>query len=174
MGYVLHIFVGETALQLIFMDKICKYLIFYVLGMLLYRYYDGLRKYGHCIAAVLSLILVILFADPYLALSIDYGITAILGIYGILVIADRIARQKESKVYGFLDGCGNQSYDIYIISYYVQQTIRVICFRIRGWDYALVFMLELILGFVLSYIFSVYVLRRSRMLKRILIGVWEE
>ncbi len=173
-GYVLYVFAGAFGQNPFFFDKICRYLIFYVLGILLYRYYDRAKRMKYVSLAVISLGLVMLFTNPYVHVKVDYMITALLGTYGILVIAGRIMEHKESKGYRFLNGCGTRSYDIYIISYYVQQTIRVICFRIWGWDYPVVFVMELLLGFSLSYLFSVYVLRRSRLLKRILIGVWED
>ena len=170
--YALYLYAGETALHTIYLEKVCRYLIFFVIGMIgrhFYGYISGIyRTWG----AIIALIVVVVFACP-IGYKTDYLITALLGTYGILAIAYQIAQDKESKRYRFLDCCGKYSYDIYIVSYYVQQTIRVICFRWLQWNYTIVFLMELILGFVLSFLFSVYVLRRSRVLMRVLIGVWD-
>ncbi len=172
--YSLYVYGGDTALHVIYIDKICRYFIFYVMGIVTYRIYTKFKMLYCLSAAIVAIGLIGLMNCPFFSLKVEYAVTAVLGIYAILVIAERIAEKKEKKVYRCLDCCGNYSYDIYILSYYVQQLIRVVCFRWLGWDYTIVFVLELIIGFGASYLFAVFVLRKSRVLKCLLIGVWEE
>ena len=172
--YVVYAYAGELALQTIYFEKICQYLIFYALGIMLSRHYEKVRKCYVLPGGVVALGLVFLSACPLIPGKTDYMVTAFLGSYGIFVLADHIASRKRSRAYAVLDRCGRYSYDIYILSYYVQQLIRVVCFRRFGWDYSIVFWMELVLGFAVSYIFAVYMLRKSRLLKCLLIGMWED
>ena len=172
--YTVWLLKGESVLASVYMERICKYLIFYAAGLVMFRYYERVKKVYYLPVAIGTGGLVLLIACPYTAITVDYGITAILGTYSVLVLAERISAQKESGICRALKRCGDHSYDIYILSYYVQQSIRVLCFRLLRWDYLPVFLMELLLGFAVSYLFSVYVLRKNRTLKRVLIGVWED
>ncbi|MBO6299259.1 MAG: acyltransferase [Lachnospiraceae bacterium] len=172
--YVFYLYAGDLALRVLFVDKINKYLLFYVLGIVSFRGYARLRKIYYMSAAFFAMMLVLALTCPYLSLRMEYGITAFCGIYAVIVVADRIKDRKEKIAYRFLDHCGSYSYDIYILSYYVQQMIRVVCFRQLGWDYAIVFLFEAIMGFSLSYLFAVFIVRKSRILKCLMIGMWEE
>ena len=109
---------------------------------------------------------------PFPKWNCPYPITAVFGTYGILSISAEIAN-RNTKLKELLGMCGNYSCDIYILSYYVQQFIRVIVFHMLGISYIVVFLAEILLGGSLSVLISKTIIRKNKVLKALILGEWQ-
>ncbi|MCM1135491.1 MAG: acyltransferase [Clostridium sp.] len=168
--------VGEDIMEMLYLERIYRYFIFFAIGLVLYHYYDKWKTYIDWRAGIAALLILMICVCPYLDLSCRYIITGLLGAYGILAVSIVISNRGiggGSIAYNFLSKCGEYSYDIYIISYYIQQAIRVICFRMLGWNYLLVLLLRFVLGYIGSMFISKYVIRKVSIFRKVLVGKWD-
>lgn len=60
--------------------------------------------------------------------------------------------------------------DIYMIGYYVQQAIFVVCGKILGFDYLVYAWMMLIFGLIAPIFLSKYVVRKNHMLSTLILG----
>ena len=100
-------------------------------------------------------------------------IVAYVGIGMVLVLAVSICKYKNLRIYKYLDILGKYSYDIYLLSYFVQIPIRVILFTILDLPYETIIISMFSFGLLIPILLSKYIIRRSTVLKRILIGNWK-
>lgn len=59
---------------------------------------------------------------------------------------------------------------IYMIGYYVQQAIFVICGRMLGFNYLIYAWLMMILGLIVPVMLSKYIVRKNRILSMLILG----
>lgn len=153
--------------------NLLRYTVFYGLGVVCHYYYDWFKtRLSGNMAAILALLAVVVFSCPYISMRADYLLTGILGTYGVFVLSRTIAADTESRLFGFLNLAGNYSYDIYMISYFVQVPIRVVCWSILKLPYWMIVALMLLPGFVFSYIIAKYIVRKTGLLRKLVIGDW--
>lgn len=153
--------------------NILRYTVFYGLGVVCGYYYDWFKAHlSSRTAAILTLLAVILLSCPYIPLKADYLLTGILGTYGVFVLSQEIADSRDGRPFEFLNLAGTYSYDIYMISYFVQVPIRVVCWSMLKLPYWTIVALMLVAGFGLSYLTARYVVRRSALLRKLIIGDW--
>ncbi len=162
---------GNDVLSAIYLDRICRYSVYYMIGIIMWRYYEKVHKIFRIIPAVAAIALTVILSSPFISQKIPYLVTALIGTYGFLGVSFYIS-EKGQKDESFLCRCGDYSYDIYILSYYIQQTIRVVFYHRMGVGYIPAFFMELLFGFTFAVYFSKYFLRKSRLLKILLIGEW--
>lgn len=153
--------------------NLLRYTVFYGLGMVCRHYYDWFKTcLSGNMAAVLALLAVAVLSCPYISVNADYLLTGLLGTYGVFVLSRTISAHTESRLFDFLNLAGNYSYDIYMISYFVQVPVRVVCWNILKIPYWVTVVLMLLPGFVFSYIIAKYIVRKTGLLRKLIIGDW--
>lgn len=157
-----------------FMNHVCRYMFFYNLGVVCFRYYDKIKKYFKLFWAVPALLAVFVLECPYLPIrEPEYMVTALLGSYAIITFAVLISGNAKGKLFTFFDFAGNYSYDIYVLSYFVQVPIRVILWRMLGLNYWFIVVLMFVGGFVGPVIVSKYIIRKVPLFRKLFIGDWK-
>lgn len=154
-----------------FYSNILKYFVFYALGIVIAKSYDSIKKViSSNLTAIIS---AILFAVLLCIKGVPYAITGILGTAIVMYLSIKISNNKESKVFRFFNETGNYSYDIYLISYFVQIPIRVIFDSILNMPYYFVVILMLVLGGIIPYFVCKYIIRKIPIANKILLGNWK-
>ena len=157
-----------------FMGNVVKYMFFYNLGIVCNRYYEQLQdKLIRLWCGGLALLLVFVLECPYLRLMNEYILTALLGIYGIFTLALVISKQEKRWSFTCFDFAGDYSYDIYMMSYFVQVPIRVVCWGMLGVPYWIDVVLMLVGGFIGPVLVSKYIIRKVPMFRKMFIGDWK-
>lgn len=153
--------------------NLLRYTVFYGLGVTCHHYYDWFKgRLSGNMAAALALLSVAALSCPYISVNADYLLTGMLGTYGVFVLSRTISAYTDGRLFGFLNLAGNYSYDIYMISYFVQVPIRVVCWNILKLPYWGIVVLMLLPGFVFSYITAKYIVRKTGLLRKLIIGDW--
>ena len=167
-----------------FLDNMCRMAIFYIAGVVIARHYDSvLVRYKefikvHRASACLPLIAFAIIGVVdlmFLGRGVQrriYPFTAVLGIYAVMDISLRI-QGKNSVVKRFFGELGEYSYDLYLLSYYVQIPIRVLGYSVLNLPYAIVVAAMLSMGLLIPYVVSRFVIRRHRILSGMLLGKWQ-
>lgn len=157
-----------------YVDRLFQYIIFYNAGIVLAHYYEKIKdKLFYMLPAITGMFIVFVAKCPYLDIPSLYFWTAILGSYGILTFAIFIAKNKESKLFKLFSWTGDYSYDIYMLSYFVQVPIRVVCWRILKLPYSIDVVLMFAGGLVIPCLISQFIIRKNSLLKKVLIGDWK-
>lgn len=157
-----------------YVDRLFQYIIFYNIGIVLARYYENIKdKFFYLLPAITSMVIVFAVKCPYVRIPNLYLWTAILGSYGIFTFAILAVKRKEGLLFKVFNWSGDYSYDIYMLSYFVQVPIRVICWRILKLPYALDVALMFVGGLLVPYIGSRFIIRKNSLLKKLLIGDWK-
>lgn len=162
----------------------------YILGFLLgyaWYYYGGIvfRKYCynaiknfHFINSLSGRIAAVLLSAVYLAIVFvriyisDMGLFActipVIGIFLLYVIAIQTETSGKGRKFWML--LGDYGMDIYMIGYYVQQTIYVILGKILGTDYLIYAWCMCIFGLIAPIIISKYIVRKNKVLSLLILG----
>lgn len=155
-------------------SNILKYLLFYNIGAVLFIYYEKIKKkFFNGWVSVAALLVVFLWECAYWNLKTEYIVTALLGSYAILTFSIMISQHCESKVFQFMNFAGDYSYDIYMISYFVQVPIRVVCWGILQLPYGIDFLLMFVCGFWVPCLTSKYIIRKVPIFRKLFIGDWK-
>jgi len=156
-----------------FMSHVFRYMFFYNAGIVCFRYYDRIKTWFKLSFAIPALVAVFLLECPYLPIrEPEYFLTAVLGSYAILTFAVVVSRNSMGKMFAFFDFTGKYSYDIYVLSYFVQVPIRVVLWRIFGMNYWVIVALMFVGGFLVPVLVSKYIIRKNSVLRKLLIGDW--
>ena len=145
------------------------YSFFFFLGALLYREKETM-KYKKIVGWIGSLVNIIVLSLLVL-LKIIYirPIEAILGIYIVLFVSKEL-KERKSKISNKLCYFGKYSMDIYILSYFVQIPIRIILFEKLRLNYEFCFFTMFVFGVAGSLFLSKYFIRKTKILKILLLG----
>lgn len=92
----------------------------------------------------------------------------VIGVFLLFVIAVQIEHYHCGEKLWML--LGDYGMDIYMIGYYVQQAIFVVCGKILGVDYLIYAWLMLIFGLIAPIFLSKYFIRRNRVLSMLILG----
>lgn len=125
---------------------------------------------GIMITAVISVgYMMLAFAKIYEIQSwiLSTAVT-IMGVFLLFIIAMQIKYYHCGEKVWML--FGDYGMDIYMIGYYVQQAIFVVCGKILGFDYLIYAWLMLIFGLIAPIFLSKYVVRKNRMLSMLILG----
>lgn len=170
MTYVLQIF-----LPLFFFTYVLRFQFFFVLGMLIRKNYDNTREklqFSGIVNALLAILLVASSAIRTFTPIEDelYIISGTIGVFLIWSLSLRISSQ-ETGLKKYFDEAGFYSYDIYLIGYYPQMIFRTIFDRILHVNYWFTCVLMFIGGYTIARMISKYIIRKSRVLSKVLLGV---
>lgn len=92
----------------------------------------------------------------------------VIGVFLLFVIAVQIEHYHcGEKLWMVL---GDYGMDIYMIGYYVQQAIFVVCGKILGFDYLVYAWMMLFFGLIAPIFLSKYVVRKNHMLSTLILG----
>lgn len=95
-------------------------------------------------------------------------VVTIIGVFLLFIIAIQIEHcHCGEKLWMVL---GYYGMDIYMIGYYVQQAIFVVCGKILGLDYLIYAWLMLLFGVIAPIFLSKYIVRKSRILSMLILG----
>lgn len=153
--------------------RICKNGIFYFVGIFTYENYDKVKVIIKDKNVIIASIL-LLFLGNYTKIVYNFNfnilnfIITISGVVLVLLLSNNI--NKESTVKNVLNKLGDFSYDIYLISYFIQVPIRVIFFTKLNLNYEIIMFLMFIGGLVVPVIVSKYFIRKISILDMLLIG----
>lgn len=98
-----------------------------------------------------------------------FALVSVMGIFFLFVNANEICK-SQGRLNRYLSILGNYGMDIYMIGYYVQQSIYVILGKVLGFDYSVYAWLMLVCGLILPILLSKYIVRKSRILSLLILG----
>ena len=166
--YAVYIFLPST-----FLDNVFGYAIFYSIGIILQTKYESIEKiFNSKIGLISAIISGIIFIGLVTFEASIYLVTCLLASYSVLTLSYFFAKKKDSSTYAVLTELGRYSYDVYLLSYFVQIPIRVIFYRIFPMPYWIVVAMMFVLGTIIPYILSKYVVRKISITNKILLGNW--
>lgn len=150
-----------------------KFMIFYVLGILTHHVYPKVKRvigksYWLSLGSAVLLIGLNYLWD--MRSGPLYFVTAFLGIVGVLNLSILLLHTGLQKAAALFDTLGTYSYDIYLLSYYVQVSIRVVGYTMLHLPYAVVVLAMFVLGGVVPLLTSKYIIRKNKILTALLIG----
>ena len=149
-----------------YLDRVAKYAIFFALGIWLRPRYDKLLPLLRTRRATLIAAVIILL-KPFL--QYPYVVTGCAGTLLIWQLACRMA-DKQGRACAVFTEIGNRSYDIYLLGYYVQVPARIVLDRILHVPYWPQVILCAVLGVIVPYLLSRYIVPRMGILRRIFLG----
>lgn len=173
--YLVWMFLIRDFSSLEFPGRIVRYALFYNIGLIFGCYYDNIsRKTFNAIVGVILLVAVFFMVNSGIRVITHYlkPLMAIFGMYGVYAIADYID-SKKNKVRDAFMGLGDYSYDIYLISYFVQVSIRVVCWKILGLNYWIVVVSMFVFGLIIPIILSKLIIRKVGLFRKLFLGDWK-
>ena len=165
-AYIINLFVPK-----IFISGILRYAVFYAVGIFIYKYYDAFKKYilnPYCSSAML-----ILFCVTHIfRLKTDYTVTCLSASIFILFLSQSIMKFKDKTkiIYTVFNELGTYSYDIYLLSYFIQVPLRVLFKSIFPIPELLLYVLMFTLGTIIPYLASKFILRKVPIFNLLLFG----
>lgn len=153
-------------------ENVFKYFIYYSIGICFQQNYAIIkqRMKARTILIVSSVVALVFVLCVYL--RGEYVISCLCGIWILLLLSIIISMRKDSRTYKVLDELGIYSYDIYLISYFVQVGIQVIFYKILSMPYWLLVVITFFCGAIIPYFLCKYVIRRIPILNKLLLGNW--
>lgn len=165
-AYIINLFVPK-----IFISGVLRYAVFYAVGIFIYKYYDAFKKYilnPYCSSAML-----ILFCVTHIfRLKTDYIVTCLSASIFILFLSQSIMKFKDKTkiIYTVFNELGTYSYDIYLLSYFIQVPLRVLFKSIFPIPELLLYFLMFTLGTIIPYLASKFILRKVPIFNLLLFG----
>lgn len=128
------------------------------------------KSLGILISAITSaLYMVLIFVQIYkLQFCFLSTIVTIIVVLLLFIIAMQIEYYFCGEKLWML--LGDYGMDIYMIGYYVQHTMFVVCGKILGFNYLVYAFMMLIFGIVVLIILSKYIVRKNHMLSMLILG----
>lgn len=165
-SYIANLFIPQ-----IFISNVLRYAFFYAVGIFIYKYYDAFKKYilnPYCSSAML-----ILFCVTHIfRLKTDYIVTCLSASIFILFLSQSIMKFKDKTkiIYTVFNELGTYSYDIYLLSYFIQVPLRVLFKSIFPIPELLLYFLMFTLGTIIPYLASKFILRKVPICNLLLFG----
>lgn len=165
-AYIINLFVPK-----IFISGVLRYAVFYAVGIFIYKYYDAFKKYilnPYCSSAML-----ILFCVTHIfRLKTDYIVTCLSASIFIMFLSQSIMKFKDKTkiIYTVFNELGTYSYDIYLLSYFIQVPLRVLFKSIFPIPELLLYFLMFTLGTIIPYLASKFILRKVPIFNLLLFG----
>lgn len=154
-----------------------EYAWFYFGGTFIRKYFYSLIRNSKKVSSILGKIITVFASVAYIAVAfvriycfeerVFSCVVTLSGVFLLFIIAVQIESVNRGKIWMIL---GNYGMDIYMIGYYVQQVIYVLCGKIFGMDYLLYSWLMCIFGLIASIIISKYIVRRNKILSLLILG----
>lgn len=165
-AYIANLFIPQ-----IFISNVLRYAFFYAVGIFIYKYYDAFKKYilnPYCSSAMLLLFCV----THIFRLKTDYIVTCLSASIFILFLSQSIMKFKDKTkiIYTVFNELGTYSYDIYLLSYFIQVPLRVLFKSIFPIPELLLYFLMFTLGTIIPYLASKFILRKVPIFNLLLFG----
>jgi len=164
-------YIANMYIPQIFISNVLKFSALYTIGIIIFKYYDYFKKYLlNPIAGIASLVI---FCIIHIAkVKTDYMITCLTASIFILFMSQLAVKFKSKleAVYTIFDEFGTYSYDIYLLSYFVQVPLRVVFKSIIPIPELLLYFLMFVLGLIIPYLASKYILRKVPIFNLLLFG----
>lgn len=153
------------------LNYISHYLFFYYLGLIIYKYYETIKKIVQSkVTLIIGFTLLVLLNIVNFS-SQNYYLNFILSLVGIITsLSLGLFLLKFNKLNNIIGKLSDFSYDIYLISWFVQVPIRVILFTKMNLNYNFVVVIMLILGLIIPYLISKYLIRKIKILNIVVLG----
>lgn len=153
-----------------FYSNLLKYFIFYAVDIVVAKNYGKIKVLMS--SYIFGITFFVLFVIMLVTENVPYAVTGLLGTGIVMFLSIRIGN-NENAVFKFFNEMGNYSYDIYLLSYFVQIPVRVICYKFLNLPYLLVVGLMFVLGAVVPYFVCKYIIRKIPLVNKILLGNWK-
>lgn len=160
------------------LSSICKYFVFFMLGIILKSNYSKLSEKAMSIKRSLlysatAIITIISFAISYICLYVVNNVWLnvfvcflnIIDWYFIALAVNSINSLKKPTMI-----VGNYGMDIYMLGYYVQIAIRVVLGSMLGLPYIIYSILMCVLGLILPIPISKFIVRKIRIFRALMLG----
>lgn len=152
-----------------------NYTMYYAFGMLVRANYQTVQikildkiKNKIWVSSILVIIYaVIVYIQTYFNKIPISVLIPYLGTVVFFVMAYFISNKNENN---FLSFIGDWGMDIYMIGYYVQQSIYVLLGKVLQWDYYIYSWLMMVMGILIPVIISKMFVRRSKILSILILG----
>ena len=155
-----------------------SYAWIYFAGSIARKYLYEKIKNSELLMSVKGIVMIAVVSAGYMMLAFvriyrfQYWILAtavtVIGVFLLFVIAVQIEHYHCGEKLWML--LGDYGMDIYMIGYYVQQAIFVVCGKILGFDYLVYAWMMLIFGLIAPIFLSKYVVRKNHMLSTLILG----
>lgn len=149
-----------------------KFSVFYAIGICTAKYYGKIKNHLKTMIAPVCIAVGLLIANPDVWNEKIYVLTALIGMYAFYTVAYKLSL-KKGYIRDLLDVLGTYSYDIYLLCYFVQIPIRIVCYQVFGLNYWFVVFLMFGCSIVFPYIVSKRLIRGNKWLGRLLVGKWK-
>lgn len=171
MGFLLLVFSYSFRDSMI--DNFLKFSVYYALGIVIANKYERIKtKYSRTTYIILGVLTLVMFMVFTGVVKTEYFVTCCLAIYFVMLISNLLVRYTGT-IRKSLDVLGTNSYDLYLISYFVQRPIRYLMYRKLECPYAFIVLMMFLLGTVMTLAISKYLLRKIKLVRYIALGeVW--
>lgn len=174
----LYIIQDYIQIQNIGLLHICQFGVYFGIGIIVAKYYEkiyfNLKRFGYKIPLITWIGLIMLFIinnsnhNIYINFVIDY-----LGVFACLSTSIQIDIKNMKRAKFLFSDLGTYSYDIYLLSYFVQIPTRILCFSVIGMPYVLCVILMFFMGVIVPYIGAKYIIRKVNILSKFVLGNWK-
>ncbi len=152
-------------------DQAIRYLLFFYIGLYFNTFYAKYKDYGNknfiWIASFLMLLLISIIGSNYGVFShLILLITSILGISFVVNLCHSISYESINRVLNYF---GNYSYELYLLTWFPQISVRIFGYQLLGLNYNIVILAAFISAFSILPI-SKYFIRNNRILSRYILG----
>lgn len=155
-----------------------NYAWIYFMGGIVRKYFYNKLKSSELIVSLYGKAIVIVTLIGYIVLAyikiyliqswVLATIVTVIGVVLLFVCAMQIEYNNYWKKLWML--LGDYGMDIYMIGYYVQQTIFVVCGKILGFNYLIYSWLMLISGLIVPVLLSKWIIRKNHVLSKLILG----
>lgn len=151
-------------------NRLCANGLYYLLGIYINKKYELFKSKFIEKKYILIMLTLLIFINIFnISTRSIIVLMAISGIYLTLVLSIAISKYKNT-VRNSLNLLGEYSYDIYLISYFIQIPIRVIFYTKLDFNYEIIILAMFILGIIIPIAISKYIVRNSKILSALILG----
>ncbi len=166
-GMSLILYALHYLIDLEYLDNIFKYYIFFIWGGIVARNYELWKKYISNIGiGIVSGIVIVIFTNPCRE-KVAYLFTGILGTLFAMSISMRLMRRKQEWFYTILNSVGNYSYEIYLLSYFIQTFVRMFGYEKLKLPDLMVILLMFMCSVLMPILISKFFIKKSKFLSYI-------
>jgi fucose 4-O-acetylase-like acetyltransferase len=172
LSFVLHFLLQEISGPFY---NVFQYLFFFYFGLIVYKHYESIEKIVRNKMTLFFGITLLVLLNIINFNSQNYYFNFIISLIGIITsLSLGLFLLNFYKVNNIIGKISDFSYDIYLISWFVQVPIRVILFTKMNLNYNFVVVNMFIWGLVIPYIISKFVIRKINILNIILLGNYKD
>lgn len=152
-------------------NRLCLNGIYYFLGIYINQNYE-LFKSKLAKRQYINISCILILVSNLVDINIRFIILlkALMGIYLTINLSILIVNHKN-RVRDLLRVLGKYSYDIYLISYFIQIPIRIVLFNKMNFNYNFVVFSMFTFGLILPIWISKYIIRKNKIFKLLILGI---